>query len=82
MSLNEQASPSGTLYELNSQSLSNSNSQTLSPTNMYKNTEQRENKEVSRMVSHSKQRITYSWLGKNAALSLENQIPTTKVPTD
>jgi hypothetical protein len=32
----------------------------LSLTNMNKNTEQRENKEVSRWMSHSKHRITHS----------------------
>jgi len=32
---------------------------TLSYTNMHKKTEQRENKEVSRRMSHSKHRITY-----------------------
>jgi len=32
---------------------------TLSLTNMHKNTEQRENNEVSRWMSHSRHRITY-----------------------
>jgi hypothetical protein len=33
---------------------------TLSLTNMHKNTEKRENKEVARWMSHSKHRTTYS----------------------
>ncbi len=35
---------------------------TLSNTNMHKNTEQRENKEVSRWMSHPKHRITYTYI--------------------
>jgi hypothetical protein len=43
---------------------------TLSLTNMHKNTDQRENKEVSRWMSHSKHKITCTSLLKKRLLKI------------